>query len=195
MIDTKLINKARHKSEVIQAIDNSWRSFVNDLKVNIFRIPFKGSYQAFVEDDSMFVEGYSGLLWIDKLYYQSKTYLLKEPVKYYPFKVYGVYDQRGNFEHFSARPEIGFHYLGLTVKGHAICTGEIQYSNPESLLSLQEAARKIVSAFRLVNLESLGTVLLPDEYASLRDILQNKEEDIKIRFKKLLKEKLIEEIL
>jgi len=195
MIDTKLINKARHKSEVIQAIDTSWRSFVDELRENIFRVPFKGSYQALVEDDSFFVEGYSGLLWVDKLYYQNKTYLLNEPVKYYPFKIYGVYDQRGNFEHFSSRPEMGFHYLGLTQKGHAICTGEIQYSNPESLLSLQEAARKIVGAFRLVNLESLGTVLLPDEYASLRDILQNKEEDIKIRFKKLLKEKLIEEII
>jgi len=172
----------------------SWRSFVDDLKENIFRIPFKGSYQALVKDDSLFVEGYSGPLWIDKLYYQKSTYLLVTPVKYYPFKVYGVYDQRGNFEHFAAHPEMGFHYLGLTDKGHAICTGDIQYSNPESLLSLQEAARKIVSSFRLINLESLGTVLLPDEYAGLRDILQNKEEDIKIRFQKLLKEKLIEEI-
>lgn len=194
MIDTKLITKARPKSEVIQAIDASWRSFVDDLKENIFRVPFKGSYQALVKDDSFFVEGYSGPLWIDKLYYQKRTYLLVTPVKYYPFKVYGAYDQRGNFEHFAAHPEIGFHYLGLTDKGHAICTGDIQYSNPDSLLGLQEAARKIVSSFRLINLESLGTVLLPDEYAGLRDILQNKEEDIKIRFQKLLKEKLIEEI-
>jgi hypothetical protein len=194
MIDTKLITKARPKSEVIQAIDASWRSFVNDLKENIFRIPFKGSYQALVKDDSFFVEGYSGPLWVDRLYYQKRTYLLVTPVKYYPFKVYGAYDQRGNFEHFAAHPEIGFHYLGLTDKGHAICTGDIQYSNPDSLLGLQEVARKIVSSFRLINLESLGTVLLPDEYAGLRDILQNKEEDIKVRFQKLLKEKLIEEI-
>jgi hypothetical protein len=194
MIDTKLITKARLKSEVIQAIDASWRSFVDDLKENIFRIPFKGSYQALVKDDSLFVEGYSGLLWIDKLYYQKRTYLLATPVKHCPFKVYGVYDPRGNFEHFAAHPEIGFHYLGLTDKGHAICTGDIQYSNPDSLLSLQEAAKKIVSSFRLINLESLGTVLLPDEYAGLRNILQNKEEDIKARFQKLRKEKLIEEI-
>lgn len=194
MIDTKLINKARLKSEAIHAIDASWRSFVNNLKENIFRIPFKGSYQALIEGDSFFVEAYSGLLLIDKLYYQKKTYLLTTPIEHCPFKVYGVYDQRGNFEHFAAHPEIGFHYLGLTAKGHAICTGDIQYSNPDSLLILQEAAKKIANSFRLINLESLGTVLLPDEHAGLRNILQNKEEDIKIRFQKLLKEKLIEEI-
>lgn len=194
MIDAKLITKARPKSEVIQTIDASWRSFVNDLKENIFRVPFKGSYQALIGDNSLFVEGYCGLLWIDKLYYQKKTYLLVTPVKYYPFKVYGVYDQRGSFEHFAAHPEIGFHYLGLTEKGHAICTGDIHYSNPDSLPALQEAARKIVCSFRLINLESLGTVLLPDEYAGLRDILQNKEEDVKVRFQKLLKGKLIEQI-
>jgi hypothetical protein len=194
MIDTKLITKARPKSQVIQTIDASWRNFVHDLKENIFRVPFKGSYQALIEDNSLFVEGYSGLLWIDKLYYQKKTYLLITPVKYYPFKVYGVYDERGSFEHFAADPEIGFHYLGLTEKGHAICTGDIHYSNPDSLQALQEAARKIVCSFRLINLESLGTVLLPDEYAGLRDILQNKEEDVKTRFQKLRKEKLIEEI-
>lgn len=194
MIDIKLIAKARPKSEVIHAIDASWRSFVNDLKENIFRIPFKGSYQALIEGNFFFVEGYSGLLLIDKLYYKQKTYLLVTPVKHYPFKVYGVYDQQGNFEHFAAYPEIGFHYLGLTAKGHAICTGDIQYSNPDSLSILQEAAKKIVSSFRLINLESLGTVLLPDEHEGLRNILQNKEEDIKIRFQKLVKEKLIEEI-
>ena len=194
MIDTKLITRAKDRSDVIRAIDESWRSFVNDLKENIFRIPFKGNYTALIEDNSLFVEAYSGQLLIDKLYYQKKTYLLSTPVKYHPFKVYGVYDQQGDFEHFSARPEMGFHYLGLTVKGHAICTGEIEYSNPVSLLSLQETARKIVDSFRLVNLESLGTVLLPDEYARIRDILQNKEEDVSTRFKKLVKEKLIEEI-
>ena len=194
MIDIRLINKARLKSEAIHAIDASWRSFVNNLKENIFRIPFKGSYQALIEGNFFFVEAYSGLLLIDRLYYQKKTYLLVTPVKHYPFKVYGVYDKQGNFEHFAAHPEIGVHYLGLTDKGHAICTGDIQYSNPDSLLSLQEAAKKIVSSFRLINLESMGTVLLPDEHAELRNILQNKEEDIKIRFQKLLKEKLIEEI-
>jgi len=195
MIDTELINKAEEKSKVIEAIDHSWRTFVNDLKEGIFTIPFKGAYQAFIEADSLFVEGYCGLLLIDRLYYKHKTYLLRNPVKYHPFKIYGVYDNRGDFEHFAARPEIGFHYLGLSERGHAICTGDIQYSNPDSLEALKEGALKIASSFRLINLESLGTVLLPDDYASLRTILSNKEEDAETKFKKLCKEKLIEELL
>jgi hypothetical protein len=195
MIDTELINKAEEKSKVIEAIDHSWRTFVNDLKEGIFAIPFKGAYQAFIEADSLFVEGYCSLLLIDRLYYKHKTYLLKNSIKYHPFKIYGVYDNRGDFEHFAARPEIGFHYLGLSERGHAICTGDIQYSNPDSLEALKEAALKIASSFRLINLESLGTVLLPDDYAGLRAILSNKEEDAETKFKKLRKEKLIEELL
>lgn len=195
MIDTELIEKAEEKSKVIERIDHSWRTFVNDLKEGIFTIPFKGAYQAFIEADSLFIEAYCGLLLIDRLYYKHKTYLLKNPVKYYPFRIYGVYDNRGDFEHFTARPEIGFHYLGLSERGHSICTGDIQYSNPDSLESLRQAALKIASSFRLINLESLGTVLLPDNYASVRTILSNKDEDSEIKFKKLRKEKLIEELL
>ena len=195
MIDTKLIAKAKPKSQLIETIDSSWRDFVDNLKNNVFKVPFKGAYQAFIDGDALLVEGYSGLLWIDKLYYQRKTYLLKEPVKYYPFKIYGAYDKSGNFEHFTSRPEMGFHYLGLTDKGHSICTGDIQYLNPDSFGALKEAAAKIINSFRLINLESLGTVLLPDNYAALKTILSNKEEDAKMRFGKLIKEKLIEEIL
>lgn len=195
MIDTKLIAKAKPKSQLIETIDSSWRDFVDNLKNNVFKVPFKGTYQAFVDGDALLVEGFCGLLWIDKLYYQRKTYLLKESVKYYPFKIYGAYDKSGNFEHFTSRPEMGFHYLGLTDKGHSICTGDIQYLNPDSFGALKEAAAKIINSFRLINLESLGTVLLPDNYAVLRTILSNKEEDAKMRFGKLIKEKLIEEIL
>ena len=36
MIDTELINKAEEKSKVIEAVDQSWRTFVNDLKEGIF---------------------------------------------------------------------------------------------------------------------------------------------------------------
>jgi len=195
MIDTELISEAEEKSKVIETIDHSWRTFVNDLKEGIFTIPFKGTYQAFIEVDSLFIEGYCGLLWVDRLYYKHKTYLLKNSVKYYPFRIYGVYDSSGSFEHFTARPEIGFHYLGLNEKGHAICTGDIQYTSPDSLESLKQAALKIVSSFKVINLESLGTVLLPDNYENVRTILSNKEEDAETRFKKLLKEKLIEELL
>ncbi len=195
MMDVKLISKAEEKSKTIEQIDFSWRAFVRSLKENNFTIPFKGSYQALLENDVFLVEGYCGLLLVDKLYFKHQTYLLKEPVKYYPFRIYGVYDQRGSFEHFVARPEMGFHYLGMSNHGHMVCTGDIQYQNPDSLELLKEACLKIINSFRVVNLESLGTVLLPDEYATLRSILSNKDEEAKTKIGKLLRQELIEELL
>ncbi|MGD0336343.1 MAG: hypothetical protein ABSB18_04510 [Candidatus Omnitrophota bacterium] len=195
MIDTELVNKAKKKSGLIERIDVSWREFVDRLKENIFSIPFKGEYSCLVKDNIMLVEGYCGLLLIDKLYYKHKTYFLKTPVKYYPFKIYGVYDERGRFTNFVSEPEIGFHYLGLSDKGHSICTGDIQYLNPESFGLLKEAALKIVKSFRVINLESLGTVLLPERYSSLKNILSNKDEDSKHKFEELFKADFIEEII
>jgi len=195
MIDTILISKAKVKSKIIEKIDSSWREFVDGLKAGIFTVPFKGEYSCLVQDKVMLVEGYSGLLFIDKLYFNHKTYLLKTPVKYYPFKIYGVYDEKGSFTNFVSEPEIGFHYLGLSDKGHSICTGEIQYLNPESLGLLKEACLKIAKSFRVVNLESLGTVILPESFLSLKNILANKDEDAKKKFEKLLKADLIEEII
>ena len=195
MIDTELINKAKKKSGLIEQIDAAWREFVDRLKDNTFSIPFKGQYCCLVKEDSMFIEGYSGLLLIDKLYFNHKTYLLKIPVKYYPFKIYGVYDKRGSFTNFVTDPEIGFHYLGLSDKGHSICTGDIQYLNPESFGLLKEAAHKIIKAFRVINLESLGTVILPESYSSLKNIFSNKDEDAKHKFEKLLGQNLIEAII
>lgn len=195
MIDTLLVNKAKRKSEAIERIDASWREFVDRSKENIFSIPFKGEYNCLIKDNIMLVEGYSGLLLIDKLYYNHKTYLLKTPVKYYPFRIYGAYDERSSFTDFVSEPEIGFHYLGLSDKGHAICTGEIQYLNPESLGLLREASLKIIKSFRIINLESLGTVLLPEEYSGFKNILSDKDEDAKRKFEKLLKANLIEEII
>lgn len=195
MIDTLLVNKAKKKSGLIERIDASWREFVGRLKENTFSIPFKGEYSCLIKKDFMLVEGYCGLLLIDKLYYKHKTYLLKTPVKYYPFKIYGAYDERGGFTDFLSEPEIGFHYLGLSNKGHAICTGEIQYLNPESLGLLKEACLKIIKSFRLINLESLGTVILPENYSSIRNILSNKDKDALAKFEELEKQGLIEETI
>ena len=195
MIDTKLIVKAKQKSKEIEIIDSSWREYVGNLKQNIFTIPFKGNYSALIEENSILVEGYCGLLVIDKVYFSHKTYLLKNPIRYEPFRIYGVYDSKAWFEHFIARPEIGFHYMGISGHGHAICTGDIQYPWPDSLNVLKETSSKIINSFRLINMESMGTVLLPDEHRELKEIFSNKDEDTKIKFEKLLKERLIEEIL
>jgi hypothetical protein len=195
MIDQRLIKQAQGKSEAIEIIDSSWRSHMKSIRENICTIPFIGSYPALVEDRSIMVEGYAGPLLIDKLYCRHKTYWLKPPVSCDPFKIYGVYDSRGKFECFVSHPEIGFHYLGMNGFRHGICTGDIQYPNPDSLESLKEAASKIIDSFRLINLESLGTVLLPETYAQLRDIFSNKDQDSKTKLERLLREGLIEEIL
>ena len=195
MIDEKLITKAKKKSSLLEQIDSSWREFVERLKEGTFSIPFKGEYNALVKEGNFFIEGYSGPLFIDKLYFNRKLYLLKTPVRYYPFKIYGSYDEQGSFLAFTAEPEIGFHYLGLTNTGHSICTGDIEYLNPDSLGLLKEACQKIVKSFRVVNLESIGTVMLPDMYSKLKDIVSKKEDDAKHKFDKLTKEKLITEII
>jgi len=195
MIDTLLVNKAKKKSGLIERIDASWREFVERLKENTFSIPFKGEYSCLVKDGFMLVEGYCGLLLIDKLYYKHKMYSLKTPVKYYPFKIYGVYNERGSFTDFVSEPEVGFHYLGLSNKGHSICTGEIQYLNPESFGLLKEACQKIAKSFRVINLESLGTVILSESHSSLKNILSNKDKDALAKFEELNKQGLIEEII
>ncbi len=174
MIDTELIIKAKKKSTLIEKIDASWREFTEGLKEGIFTVPFTGGYNCVIKEDDMLIEGYSGLLLIDKVYYSHKTYSLKTPIKYYPFKIYGIYDQGGCFIAFVSEPEIGFHYLGMSDKGHTICTGEIQYLNPESLGLLKEACLKIVKSFRVINLESLGTVILPESFSGLKNIFQIK---------------------
>ena len=83
----------------------------------------------------------------------------------------------------------------MSDKGHTICTGEIQYLNPESLGLLKEACLKIVKSFKIINLESLGTVILPESLLGLKTILSNKEEDAKKKFEKLLNQNLIEPII
>ncbi len=195
MIDIKLVNKAKKKSKAIEIIDNSWREHVKKLKESIYKLPFQGVYNALIENDAILVEGYCGLLLIGKLYYKRKTYIIKSPVKQDPFRIYGGYNKKGGFEHFVARPEIGFHYMGMGNYGHTICTGDIEYTNPSSLESLKEVSLKIIDSFRLINMESLGTVILPDSYAELKKIFSNKDEPGEKKFEKLLSGQLIEEIL
>jgi len=85
MIDTIYAQQAKESSPAIRSIDESWRSFVRSLKENIFALPFKGNYNALIEDNAVLIEGYSGLLLIDKLYYNHKTYLLKNPCEAFAF--------------------------------------------------------------------------------------------------------------
>jgi hypothetical protein len=195
MIDVKLVSKAKESSPVISAIDLSWRDYAESLKENIFTLPFKGNYSFIVEESSVLIEGYCGLLVIDRLYCNHKTYLLKTAIKQESFRILGMYDSRGRFDCFVARPEIGFHFMGMNNHGHSICTGDIEFTAPSSLDSLREISERIIQSFRLINMESLGAVILPKEHEKLKVVIDNRDEGIDTRVKKLLTEGLIEPIL
>ena len=195
MIDVKLVSKAKEASPVISSIDLSWRNYVENLKETIVALPFQGNYSFFTEDKMVLVEGYCGTLLIDKLYYNHKTYLLKKAITHEPFRIYGMYDTKGRFDCFVARPEIGCHFMGMNNHGHSICTGDIEFTPPSSLDSVKEVSERIIQSFRVINVESLGTVLLPKEHDELKAILDNRDEGMEPRVKKLLNAGLIEPIL
>ncbi|QAT16711.1 hypothetical protein BU251_02670 [Candidatus Velamenicoccus archaeovorus] len=199
MIDEKLIHNARPASKIVESIDESWRQFVEDLKEQTFKIPFKGNYRCCVKDGFFHVEAYVGLLVIDKLYDGHNTYLLKTPIKHEPFTLYGEYDQTGDFRDFVSDPEIGCHYLAMSDMdaGRKICTGDIQINNASlnSLEALKAMALEVIKSFRLINLTSLGTVILPEEHSALRDVLSDKSKDTDTKTKSLLDAGLIEPLL
>ena len=199
MIDEKLIHNAKPVSKVIESIDDSWRRFVENLKEQTFKVPFKGDYRCCVKNSFFHVEAYVGPLVIDKLYDGHNTYLLKTPIKCESFTIYGEYDQGGDFCDFVSEPEIGCHYLAMSNMdaGRKICTGEIQINNASlnSLEALKAMALEVIRSFRLINLTSLGTVILPEEYSVLKSILSDKSKSPDIKAKSLLDTRLIELLL
>jgi len=188
MVDTQLIKKAQEKSEAIKSIDDSWRDYIKQFKENAITFPFEGDFNLMIRNKFIFVEGYCGPLSINRLYHAGVTYAIKTPVTCPVFKIYGVYDYRGSFQKFAALPEIGVHFLGLSSRGwHTICTGDIRYDIPKSFDSLKEVTAKIAEEFQLINMHSLGTILLPDEYEYLRNILNTDFHRGSIRHNKPLK--------
>lgn len=199
MIDEKLIHNAKPASRIIEKIDDSWRQYVENLKDQTFKVPFKGDYRCCVRNDFFHVEAYVGPLVIDKLYDGHNTYLLKNPVKCESFTMYGEYDQSGDFCDFVSAPEIGCHYLAMSNMdvGRKICTGDLQVNNASlnSLEALKAMALEVVKSFKLINLTSLGTVILPEEHSALKDILSDKSKGPDMKTKNLLDANLIEPLL
>lgn len=199
MIDEKLIHNAKPASKVIESIDDSWRQYVENIKGQTFKVPFKGDYRCCVKNDFFHVEAYVGPLVIDKLYDGHNTYLLKTPVKCGSFTVYGEYDQGGDFCDFVSEPEIGCHYLAMSNMdaGRKICTGDIQINNASlnSLEALKTTALEVIKSLRLINLTSLGAVILPEEYSALKSILSDKSQGKDMKTKSLLDAHLIEPFL
>jgi len=64
-----------------------------------------------------------------------------------------------------------------------------------SLDSLKEIADQIIRSFRVINMESLGTVLLPDEYAELRTVFDDRNISSATKVEQLINAGLIETIL
>jgi len=199
MIDEKLIHNAKPASKVIEEIDDSWRQYVENLKCQTFKLPFQGDYRCRVKNDFFHVEAYAGPLVIDKLCDGRDTYLLKTSIKHEFFTLYGEYDQTGDFCDFVSEPEIGCHYLAMSNMdaGRKICTGELQINNASlnSLEALKAIALEVVKSFRLINLTSLGTVILPEEHSALRDILSDKSKGTDMKTKSLIDAGLIEPLL
>ena len=198
MIDTELVRKAKATSGIIKEIDNAWRDYTSTLKNSIFRVPFKGEYNARVESDFFLVEGFAGELLIDKLYYDKQMYQLKESIKHDNYRIFGVYDCTGDFRHFITEPVLGVHYLGMSaadIGAPQVCTGDISFNDPRTLEELQQVALAIKTSFRVINLGSLGIVVLPDEYGALRGILSNKDTSKEEKLKQLCAKKIITKIL
>ena len=200
MIDVKLIKEARPCSEALKNSDVSWREYlhtcVENLKKNVLNLPFSGNLTVLLRDKLLLIEGYCGELRIDRLYSRNTTYILKQPVKFEGFRVYGVYDRSANFRHFTSEPVIGFHYLGLSGENiRPICTGDLKCGEPKSLDELKREAARIMNAFRIINMESLGDVVLPDDAAGFKEIMANKEVPSEAKVQQLLERKLIEKLL
>ncbi len=195
MIDTELINRSASISPQIKAIDESWNRYIEEIQDSMFHIPFRDNYTMILENNNTLIEAYSGKLIIDKLYFQHKIYLLTKPVIYDSFKIYGVYDSTGRFQYFISKPEIGFHYIGMTSHGRQICTGELTYKTPESYALLKETAQQLADVFRIINMESLGETVLPDEYQQLKNAFALRRESARAIFRKLDEERLIKPIL
>ncbi len=200
MIDTQLISEAEKCSEAVMAVDASWREYIDkyaeDLRKNVLNLPFRGDVCLSLKGEHVLIEGYVGELRIDRLYSRGKTYILKQPITHDPFKVYGVYDNSAKFRYFTAEPLIGFHYLGMDGEHiRPICTGDLKCSEPKSFEGLQQETARIVEAFKIINMESLGGVFLPDDNKKLKEIFENKDSPSEIKVNQLLEKEMIEKLL
>lgn len=178
LIDTILVNKAKKTNEIIKEIDSSWRNLLEKEKERAVILPFeKDNYNCIIRNGHFLVEGYNGELSIEKIQFNKyKIYKIKEPLKYYPYKIYGIFDKKGNWIGLTTEPLLGFHYYGLTSAGKTLCTGELEITPPKTKTELEEICQNVIRMFKIVNLMSLGDIHLPPDipekfkiYSSLKD--------------------------
>ena len=161
MIDTILVNRAKSINPIVIEIDNSWRTYFNKTKENTVSIPFKDNYNAIIKENFILVEGYSGLLSIEKIYLKPRMYKIITPLRYYPYKIYGIFDKGGNFNGLTSEPLFGFHYNSSHFAGILICTGDLKFNDPKTKEELSKICNDLIAVFKIINLNSLGDIKIP----------------------------------
>ena len=161
MIDTILVNRAKSINPIVIEVDNSWKTYFNKTKENTVSLPFKDNYNAIIKEDFILVEGYSGLLSIEKIYLKPTMYKIITPLRYYPYKIYGIFDKYGEFAGLTSEPLFGVHYNGSNFGGVLICTGDLKFNKPKTKKELEKICLDLISAFKLINLDSLGDCRFP----------------------------------
>ena len=174
MIDTILVNRAKPINPIITEVDNSWRTYFNKTKENTISIPFKDNYNAIIKEDFILVEGYRGLLSIEKIYLKPRMYKIITPLRYYPYKIFGIFDKGGNFNGLTSEPLLGCHYYGSHFVGIPICTGDLKFNDPKTKEELSKICIDLIAVFKIINLNSIGNIKvpsdLPERFKYLNDI-------------------------
>ena len=188
MIDIELVKKARFTNKIITEIDSSWRIFCKQQIENSIQLPFEDTYNAIIKEDFILIEGYSGLLSIEKILDKKQLYKIKNPLLYTPYKIYGLYNKKAEFMGFTTDPLFGFHYNGEHFGIKLLCTGDLEFKKPTSKKELMEVSYELIKSFKIINMNSMGTTYFPSDIPEIYASLSGNG------IQKFLDSKLIEEI-
>ena len=115
-----------------------------------------------------------GELLTDRVADGTTTYLLTKPLRCQGYRVYAYYTKTGQFQGFTTRPVVGFHYTDLNKDGdRRLCTGNVEYTNPTTIDGVREICNRIMQSRRVIYVGSLGSCFAPYGYKRLQDILKN----------------------
>ena len=177
--------EARHK----QAIEQLQK------EQSFGRLPFLGSGMRVLCGEGekyMLIECWYGTVKIKVLHYDNTTYSLNigSPLEFKDVTLYAEY-LAGAYQGIFTPDKIGFHHTGFSpsVGMCGICTGELEeFARAEgtnTYESIQETAKKLVKALEIINLDSLGEIMLPssafeikgvDELVDLCEAIKDPEE-------------------
>ena len=181
MNDIVLAYQAKKISPFIVQIDESWRTWAQQYRESFLCLPFPGNYRAQVYKDAVCIEACRGPLSINKIMFYGTTYAIVTPLEISEFVILGVYDFKRRFKHLVTEPELGCHYSGYchsTFK-KILCTGELVVS-AKSYEELRNSGLQILKSLELINVMSLGEIVLPDE-SPIKTLLNMVKNDVSIQ--------------